>query len=172
VIPFTAVAGLVSGAPERLLDETNRNSMAGQSPDSGVGMRNPSEPLVSIITPSFNQGCFIEQTIRSVLDQDYPAIEYLVMDGGSTDQTLSVLRRYADRPVFVSEKDRGQADAINKGFRQARGEIVAAHVIARSTAQAVYSASLPPRKFAIIQAGFRPGTSSANCTGQIAYYRE
>jgi len=83
------------------------------------------QPLVTIVTPSFNQGPFIEQTIESVLSQDYPHVEYLVMDGGSTDETLDVLRRYEGRLVWVSEPDRGQSDAINKGFRRARGEIIA-----------------------------------------------
>lgn len=81
--------------------------------------------LVTIITPSFNQGPFIEQTIRSVLDQDYAPIEYLVFDAGSTDGTAQVLARYGDRLRAVVEPDHGQADAINRGLRRARGEIVA-----------------------------------------------
>lgn len=82
-------------------------------------------PLVSIVTPSFNQGTFIGQTIASVLGQDYPRIEYLVVDGGSTDGTLEVLRRFGDRLGWVSEPDRGQSDAINKGWRKTRGEVIA-----------------------------------------------
>ncbi len=82
-------------------------------------------PLVTIVTPSFNQGHFIRQTIESVLTQDYPHIEYIVMDGGSTDDTAKVAGDYAGRLTFISEKDRGQSHAINKGFRMARGEIVA-----------------------------------------------
>jgi hypothetical protein len=82
-------------------------------------------PLVSIVTPSLNQGRFIEDTIRSVLAQDYPNIEYIVIDGGSTDQTLDILRRYDARLRWVSEPDSGQSEAINKGFRMAQGEIVA-----------------------------------------------
>jgi glycosyltransferase involved in cell wall biosynthesis len=83
-------------------------------------------PLVSIITPSFNQAAYIEATLRSVLDQDYPNIEYLVIDGGSTDGSLAILERYTDQlAYFVSEPDSGQAEAINKGLRQAKGEFVA-----------------------------------------------
>jgi GT2 family glycosyltransferase len=85
----------------------------------------PSQPLVTIVTPSLNQRQFIEATIRSVLDQDYPAIEYIVMDGGSTDGTLDILRRYEDRLTWSSMPDGGQAEAINRGWRRGRGEVLA-----------------------------------------------
>jgi glycosyltransferase involved in cell wall biosynthesis len=85
----------------------------------------PNQPLVSVITPSFNQGQFIEETIQSVLNQNFPHIEYIVVDGGSTDGALAVIQRYQDRLVWLSEPDRGQADAINKGFRMAEGDILA-----------------------------------------------
>jgi glycosyltransferase involved in cell wall biosynthesis len=85
----------------------------------------PDLPLVSVVTPSFNQGRFIRETIESVLGQDYPRIEYIVMDGGSTDETVKILREYDDRLTWVSERDRGQADAINKGWRRARGSVLA-----------------------------------------------
>ena len=78
---------------------------------------------MSIVTPSFNQGAFIRQTIDSVLNQDYPHIDYRVIDGGSTDDTVEVLKSYGARVAWVSEKDRGQAHAINKGAAEARGEI-------------------------------------------------
>jgi glycosyltransferase involved in cell wall biosynthesis len=82
-------------------------------------------PLVSIVTPSFNSGEFLEATIRSVLDQEYPLVEYLVMDGGSMDGSLAILHRYRGQLEYVSEPDHGAADAINRGFRRAQGEILA-----------------------------------------------
>lgn len=84
-----------------------------------------SGPIVTVVTPSLNQGHFIRATIESVLSQDYPGVEYIVMDGGSTDQTASVVKDYASRLTFVSERDRGQSDAINKGFQRGHGSILA-----------------------------------------------
>lgn len=84
------------------------------------------QPLVTIVTPSFNQAPFIEKTIRSVLEQDYPNIEYIIMDGGSADGSVEIIERYKDRLAYwESAKDKGQTDAINKGFSHARGEILA-----------------------------------------------
>jgi glycosyltransferase involved in cell wall biosynthesis len=84
------------------------------------------QPLVSIVTPSFNQGAFIERTIRSVKNQEYPRIEHVIMDGASTDGTLDVLRRYeATYPLrWYSEPDKGQSDAVNKALALISGEIV------------------------------------------------
>ena len=81
-------------------------------------------PLVTVVTPSLNHGRFIRETIESVLTQGYPRLEYLVLDGGSTDDTVEILKSYGDRIAWVSEPDGGQTKAINAGWRRARGTIV------------------------------------------------
>ncbi|MBZ5580035.1 MAG: glycosyltransferase [Acidobacteriia bacterium] len=119
-----------------------------------------SQPLVSIVTPSYNQGEFIRATIESVLAQDYPNLEYIVMDGGSTDQTAAVVAEYAGRLTWISEKDRGQAHAINKGFARARGEIVAwlnsdDIFLPGAVTRAVQAFAQAPRAGAIYGEGYR-----------------
>ena len=82
-------------------------------------------PKISVVTPSYNQGEFLERTILSIIGQGYPNLEYLVIDGGSTDNSTDIIRKYEDRiDYWVSEKDNGQTEAINKGMQRATGEIV------------------------------------------------
>jgi glycosyltransferase involved in cell wall biosynthesis len=89
-------------------------------------MTNSRDMLVSIVTPSYNQGRFLERTIQSVLGQEYPKIQYLIIDGGSTDDSVEIIKRYKRRiDYWVSQKDNGQTDAINEGFARAKGEILA-----------------------------------------------
>lgn len=84
-----------------------------------------SGPKITVVTPSYNQGQFLEQTLRSVVDQDYPNIEYIIVDGGSTDNSVEIIGRYSDRiDYWVSETDNGQADAIAKGFAIATGDVM------------------------------------------------
>ena len=79
---------------------------------------------ITVVTPSYNQGKYIKRTIESVLTQGVNDLEYIVMDGGSTDETISILKEYGDKIIWKSEKDKGQTDAVNKGIREAHGEII------------------------------------------------
>src|SRR5580658_4858183 len=96
-----------------------------ESPGAFMPATSEPDPLVTIVTPCLNAARFLEQTIRSVLDQDYPRIEYIVMDGGSTDSTIDILRKYEQSLHWQSAPDRGTADAINRGFALGKGEILA-----------------------------------------------
>ena len=80
-------------------------------------------PRVTVVTPTLDMGHFLRETVESVLSQDYPHIDYLVMDGGSRDGSVELLRGYGDRLRFVSEADGGQSDAVNRGFARTEGEI-------------------------------------------------
>ena len=88
-------------------------------------MTNDSLPKISIVTPTLNQAQFIEECVKSVLTQDYPTLEYFILDGCSTDDTRHIVEKYQDRLTFISEKDNGQVDAINKGLRMCSGDVVA-----------------------------------------------
>jgi glycosyltransferase involved in cell wall biosynthesis len=86
-------------------------------------------PKISVVTPSFNQAVFIEETLRSVSSQQCPVMEHIVIDGASTDKTVDILKRYSSTPGWehlrwISEPDHGQSDALNKGFRMATGDII------------------------------------------------
>lgn len=83
------------------------------------------KPLVTIVTPCFNSARFIDATIKSVLSQTYSPIEYIIIDGGSTDDTSTIAQKYSDQLIFISEPDSGQSNAINKGWKLANGQIVA-----------------------------------------------
>jgi len=82
-------------------------------------------PKISVVTPSYNQGQYIEETILSVIGQEYPALEYIIIDGGSTDNSTAIIKKYEQQIAYwISEKDNGQSEAINKGFIKATGDIV------------------------------------------------
>jgi glycosyltransferase involved in cell wall biosynthesis len=109
-------------AAQNLFDALERVVARASAP---AVVKGTTPPLVSLVTPSFNQGRFLRRTIDSVLNQTYPHIEYRVMDGGSTDDSVEILKSYGDRFPWVSQRDGGQTNAINTGLALARGEIQA-----------------------------------------------
>ncbi|MEO1512096.1 MAG: glycosyltransferase family 2 protein, partial [Planctomycetota bacterium] len=115
------------GIPLRLRLGTFRH-YAPRSPrlPEDLGPRGGERPLVSVVTPSFNQGSFLDATMRSVLEQSYPRVEYVVQDGGSSDRSAEVIRSHETRLAsWRSEPDRGHGDALNRGFARTSGELMA-----------------------------------------------
>ena len=111
---------ITSAPPPPLVAPNSSNSNRGSKRQNGIVW-----PRISIVTPTYNQGQFIEHTILSVLNQRYPNLEYIIMDGGSTDNTPEIINKYRDRIAFaVSEPDKGQSNAINKGMSRASGDIL------------------------------------------------
>ena len=97
-----------------------------KSPEHGAAPEiNAEWPLISAVMPTFNQGAYIREALDSIFSQNYPNLEVIVVDGKSTDQTLDILKSYGGKIRWVSEKDKNQSDALNKGFKMARGEIIA-----------------------------------------------
>ncbi|RPH92435.1 MAG: glycosyltransferase, partial [Lysobacterales bacterium] len=95
-----------------------------ETPPPGAADASADWPRITIVTPSFNQAEYIEETIRSVLLQGYPDLEYYVIDGGSTDGSADIIRKYAQYLAgWASEPDRGQSHALNKGFARASGQV-------------------------------------------------
>ena len=107
-------------------EEIRRHVSAVAFDEKTVSGRDTSWPKISIVTPSFNQGQFLERTILSILNQNYPNLEYIIMDGGSTDQSVDIIRKYERFLAhWTSERDGGQGDAIRRGFRLCSGDVLA-----------------------------------------------
>lgn len=115
----------IAALPESPREKAGWHWSVESSPASETSPNRQLYPRISIVTPSYNQGEFIERTIRSVLQQGYPNLEYIIIDGGSTDDSLSIIKKYEKHLTYwVSEPDHGQSDAINKGLRVATGRIL------------------------------------------------
>ena len=124
VVPEALLVRILRSIPRPPLPEPGAFSNSHASEGPLPPLVNP--PKISIVTPSFQQGPFLEWTMRSVLEQEYPNLEYVVMDGGSTDETTEILARYKDRLAHSeSSRDDGQADAVARGFQHTTGEIMA-----------------------------------------------
>jgi GT2 family glycosyltransferase len=110
----------------RLIRRLGRRRAAPDAPDDGAEAAEPGAlPKISVVTVSFNQAAYLEAALRSVLDQDYPALDYIIVDGGSTDGSIDIIERYRRRcAAVVIEPDRGQSDALNKGFARASGDVL------------------------------------------------
>src|SRR5579862_8824120 len=102
-----------------------RDTTGSEEKSRSADLRSFPWPRITVVTPSFQQGRFLEETIRSVLGQGYPNLDYIVIDGGSTDQSVEIIQKYAAQlSYWVSEPDHGQANAVNKGFQRSTGEIL------------------------------------------------
>jgi cellulose synthase/poly-beta-1,6-N-acetylglucosamine synthase-like glycosyltransferase len=110
----------------RLIRRLDRQRLEPDAPDDGAEAVEPGAlPKISVVTVSFNQAAYLEAAIRSVLDQDYPALEYIIVDGGSTDGSIDIIERYRQRcAAVVIEPDRGQSEALNKGFARSSGDVL------------------------------------------------
>ena len=106
-------------------EKNNENTLFRDLEESRAYVGRRDWPMISIITPTYNQGEYIEETILSVIEQNYPNLEYIIIDGGSSDKTIEVIKKYEQHiSYWISESDRGQADAINKGLNICKGDII------------------------------------------------
>jgi glycosyltransferase involved in cell wall biosynthesis len=134
---------------------------------------NPAYPLISIVTPSYNQGPYLEKTIHSVLDEGYPNLEYIIIDGGSTDHSIAIIKRYEKfLKYWISEPDQGQSHAINKGFQHASGELLSwlnsdDYYMPGTLHKVAETAEANPQASIFVGAG-----RIVNPNGKVTYYKE
>ncbi len=120
-------------------------------------------PKISIVTPTFNQGNFIEESILSVIEQQYPNLEYIIMDGGSTDNTIEIIKKYESQLTYwVSQKDNGMYDALNRGFKRATGEIMG---WLNSDDLLIRKSFIHPGRYISKQSRYRVDTGISLCSG-------